>query len=144
MADFDNDSLSGSMMNINATYFYNENSVENPTIIKKEFSTHIIFQTIAQDISSHYKHIFGANPSPTGLDTLINGFVLFNLHKNKYMLKSKDELLKYINDRSISFEEKEYFQHLFLYKQRPDFLSIDEHEYIRACGNLDGYYLGVI
>jgi hypothetical protein len=143
MPGFDNESICGQMININATYFY-DNAVENPTIVKKEFSTHIIFQTIAQDISSHYKYTFGANPDPSVLDMLIHGFVLFNLHKNKYMLKSKNELLKYMNDRSICIEEKEYFKDIFLYKQRPDFLTLDEHEYIRACGDLDGYYVGVI
>lgn len=135
-------SISTKMNRIDATYFYSKN--EPPTIVKKEFSTYIIFQTISEDISSQYKFTFGVEPYPQILNCLIDGFVLFNLHKNKYMLKSKNELLKYMNDRSISFEEKAYFQDIVLYKQRPKFLTFDEHEYIRACGNLDGYYVGVI
>ena len=135
-------SVSTEMNKIDATYFYGKN--EPPTIVKKEFSTCIIFQTIAEDISSQYKFTFGAEPFPQVLNSLIDGFVLFNLHKNKYMLKSKDALLKYMNDRSISIEEKDYFQDIVLYKQRPKFLTFDEHEYIRACGSLDGYYVGVI
>jgi chromatin remodeling complex protein RSC6 len=39
----------------------------------------------------------------------------------------------------VSFEEKMYFDNIFLYNYRPDFLTDDEHEYIRACGDLDGY-----
>ena len=135
-------SVSTEMNKIDATYFYGKN--EPPTIVKKEFSTCIIFQTIAEDISSQYKFTFGVEPFPLVLNSLIDGFVLFNLHKNKYMLKSKDALLKYMNDRSISIEEKDYFQDIVLYKQRPKFLTFDEHEYIRACGSLDGYYVGVI
>jgi hypothetical protein len=135
-------SVSTEMNKIDATYFYDKN--EPPTIVKKEFSTCIIFQTIAEDISSQYKFTFGVEPFPQVLNSLIDGFVLFNLHKNKYMLKSKDALLKYMNDRSISIEEKDYFQDIVLYKQRPKFLTFDEHEYIRACGSLDGYYVGVI
>jgi hypothetical protein len=60
------------------------------------------------------------------------------------MLKNKDELLKYINNNSISLEEKKYFENMFLYNQRPKFLTADEHEYIRACGNLEGYYKGCL
>jgi hypothetical protein len=55
------------------------------------------------------------------------------------MLNNKTELLKYISNKSISIEEKEYFKDIFLFIQRPKFLSDDEHEYIRACGDLNGY-----
>ena len=55
------------------------------------------------------------------------------------MLTSKTELLKYVNNKSISLDEKTYFTDIFLFNQRPQFLTPDEHEYIRACGNLDGY-----
>ena len=55
------------------------------------------------------------------------------------MLNSKTELLKYVSNCSISLEEKMYFTDIFLYNQRPDFLSFDEHEYIRSYDNLDGF-----
>jgi chromatin remodeling complex protein RSC6 len=55
------------------------------------------------------------------------------------MLKSKDDLLKYCKDNSVPFEEKMYFDNIFLYNQRPEFLTRDEHEYIRAMGDLDDY-----
>uniref|UniRef100_A0A6C0KPX6 DM2 domain-containing protein n=1 Tax=viral metagenome TaxID=1070528 RepID=A0A6C0KPX6_9ZZZZ len=55
------------------------------------------------------------------------------------MLKSKDDLIKYCKDNSVPFEEKAYFFHIFLYNQRPNFLTNNEHEYIRETGNLDGY-----
>ena len=74
------------------------------------------------------------------LNSIVNGFFLFNLRKDKYMLKSKDELLKYIADENVSLEERLYFRDIFLYNQRPNFLSFNEHEYIRACGNLDGFF----
>jgi hypothetical protein len=74
------------------------------------------------------------------LNSIVNGFFLFNLRKDKYMLKSKDELLKYIADENVSLEERLYFRDIFLYIQRPKYLSFNEHEYIRACGNLDGFF----
>jgi hypothetical protein len=127
------------MANINSTFFYNGNDCETPTITTKNLSISIIMDTIRESISNQYLHTFGAKPYYKILDMLVDGFVLFNLHKNKYMLKSKDELLKYINNSSISSEEQKYFQDIFLYNQRPSFLTDDEHEYIRACGTLDGY-----
>ena len=132
------DADSSQVNTINSTFFY-DNDFENPTIIKKEFSTSILMNTIREYISSQHLYTFRVKPHETQLYLLVDGFVLFNLHKNKYMLKNKDELLKYMNDKSISLEEKTYFSDIFLYTQRPRFLTFDEHEYIRACGNLDGY-----
>ena len=137
------DTYTSNQMNIiNATYFYNRgsNGSNTPTFVEKEFSTGIIFDTIRESISNQYEHTFGAKPDYRILNTLVDGFVLFNLHKNKYMLKNKNELLKYVKNPSISLEETTYFMDIFLYNQRPKFLSEDEHEYIRSCGNLDGYH----
>jgi hypothetical protein len=69
----------------------------------------------------------------------VNGFMLFNLHKNKSMLDSKDKLLQYLSNNQISMEEKNYFTDIALQIQRPRFLTQDEVKYIRDCGNLDGY-----
>ena len=55
------------------------------------------------------------------------------------MLNSKDDLLKYCKDNSVPFEEKKYFFNIFLYNQRPYFLTDDEHEHIRETGHLDSY-----
>ena len=74
------------------------------------------------------------------LNAIVNGFFIFNLRKDKNMVKSKDELLKYIADENVSLEERLYFRDIFLYNQRPRFLSFNEHEYIRACGTLDGFF----
>jgi hypothetical protein len=136
------DTYSSNQMNIiNATYFYNRGSNDSntPTFVEKEFSTGIIFDTIRESISNQYEHTFGAKPDYRILNSLVDGFVLFNLHKNKYMLKNKDELLKYVKNPSISLQETTYFMDIFLYNQRPKFLSSNEHEYIRSCGDLDGY-----
>ena len=123
---------------INSTIFY-ENDCNNPNIIKKELSLSIIVDTIRESITSQYLHTFGVKPKESKLNMLADGFVLFNLHKNKYMLKNKDELLKYMDNTTIPIEEKLYFSDIFLYNQRPNFLTFDELEYIRACGNLFGY-----
>ena len=132
------DTDSSQTSTINSTFFY-DNDFQNPIIIKKEFSTSTIINTIREFISSQYLYTFRVKPPERQLDMLVDGFVLFNLHKNKYMLNNKDELVKYMNDTSISLEEKTYFSDFFLYNQRPKFLTFDEHEYIRSCGNLDGY-----
>lgn len=125
---------------ITTTHYYDGECVTNT----KEFSESIIIDTIREFIISQHKHTFGAPPPKQVLSMYVSGFILFNLHKNKHMLNSKDELLKYINNNSISLEEKTYFENIFLYNQRPSFLTADEHEYIRACGNLEGYYEGCL
>lgn len=117
------------MIKINATYFF-EDTV--PTIVKKELSQDIVNDTIRNFITHQYEYTFGAKPASRTTEELLDGFLLFNLHKNKYMLKNKEELLKYVNNNSVSWEERKYFLDIFLYNQRPKFMSFDEHEYLRA------------
>ena len=124
------------MIKIDATYFFEDTT---PTIVKKELSTRIVIDTIRNFIADQYEYTFGAKPDLCILEELLDGFLLFNLHKNKYMLQSKEALLKYVNDKSISWEERTYFLDIFLYNQRPKFLSFDEHEYLRSCGDLKGF-----
>ena len=88
---------------------------------------------------SHAMYIFGMPQQEHILNAIVDGFVLFNLRKDKYMLKSKDELLQYCKDENVTLQEKLYFWDIFLYDQKPDFLTYDEHEYIRSCGDLDDY-----
>ena len=121
------------MIEIDATYFF-EDTV--PTIVKKELSPHIVIDTIRNFIIHQYEYTFGAKPDSRIAEDLLDGFLLFNLHKNKYMLKNKEDLLKYVNNNSVSSEERQYFLDIFLYNQRPKFMSFDEHEYLRACGDL--------
>ena len=108
----------------------------NPIIVEEEMSTR---NAISEFVQYQAMYIFGMPQAEHIVDLIVNGFFLFNLRKDKYMLKSKDDLLKYCKDNSVSFEEKMYFDNIFLYNYRPDFLTDDEHEYIRACGDLDGY-----
>jgi hypothetical protein len=125
------------MNTITSTFFYDDEYKYMPTTVKKELSTDIIFQTITEAITCQYVYTFGEKPHNLLLEQLVNGFVLFNLHKNKYMLNSKDELLKYVKDNNISIEENIYFTDIVLYSQRPKFLTADEHECIRACGTIN-------
>ena len=108
----------------------------NPIIVEEEMSTR---NAISEFVQYQAMYIFGRPQAEHIVDFIVNGFFLFNLRKDKYMLKSKDDLLQYCKDESVSFEEKMYFDNIFLYNYRPDFLTDDEHEYIRACGDLDDY-----
>jgi len=108
----------------------------NPIIVEEEMSTR---NAITEFVQYQAMYIFGIPQAEHIVDLIVNGFFLFNLRKDKYMLKSKDDLIKYCKDNSVSFEEKMYFDNIFLYNYRPDFLTDYEHEYIRACGDLDGY-----
>jgi hypothetical protein len=67
---------------------------------------------------------------------MVDGFMLFNLHRNRDMLKSREALIKYINDPKISMEEKDYFKDIVLYTQKPAFFTSDEIEQIRALDKL--------
>ena len=108
----------------------------NPIIVEEEMSER---DAIREFVQYQSMYIFGMPQAEHILDLIVNGFFLFNLRKDKYMLNSKDDLIKYCKDNSVPFEEKMYFDNIFLYNYRPDFLTDDEHEYIRACGDLDGY-----
>jgi hypothetical protein len=108
----------------------------NPIDIEKESPERI---AIREFVQNQAMYIFGMHQAEHILNAIIDGFFLFNLRKDKYMLKSKDELLQYCKDENVTLQEKLYFWDIFLYNQRPEFLSYDEHEYIRSCGDLDGY-----
>jgi len=118
------------------TYAMDDVNYLNPIIVEKEMSAR---DAIREFVQYQSMYIFGMPQAEHILDFIVNGFFLFNLRKDKYMLNSKDDLLKYCKDNSVPFEEKMYFDDIFLYNYRPDFLTDDEHEYIRACGDLDGY-----
>ena len=124
------------MIKFQATYFFEG---DTPTIVKKELSPYIVIDTIRNSISQQYEYTFGVKPDLRILESLLDGFIFFNLHKNKYMLKSKEALLNYVNDNSVPYEERGYFLDIFLYNQRPKFLTFDEHEYLRDCGDLEGF-----
>ena len=109
----------------------------NPTKLENESPERLAVREFVQN-QSIYR--YGMPIAEHILNAIVNGFFLFNLRKDKYMLKSKDELLKYIADENVSLEERLYFRDIFLYNQRPKYLSFNEHEYIRACGNLDGFF----
>jgi hypothetical protein len=116
-----------------STFFYDK-EVLTPTFVNKDVSCCLIMDTIKQSIIDQHNFTFGENPHPKSLKMLVDGFVLFNLHKNRYMLENKNSLIKYLNDNTISLEEKMYFLDIFLYNQRPNFLTFDEHEHFRAGG----------
>jgi hypothetical protein len=108
----------------------------NPINIENESQERI---AIREFVQNQAMYIFGMPQAEHILNAIVDGFLLFNLRKDKYMLKSKDDLLQYCKDENVTLQEKLYFRDIFLYNQTPNFLSYDEHEYIRACGDLDDY-----
>jgi chromatin remodeling complex protein RSC6 len=108
----------------------------NPINIENESQERI---AIREFVQNQAMYIFGMHQTEHMLNAIVDGFLLFNLRTDKYMLKSKDDLLQYCKDENVTLQEKLYFWDIFLYNQPPNFLSDDEHEYIRACGDLDGY-----
>ena len=106
----------------------------NHSIVKTELTNEILIKTIQEFIITQYELIFYMIPHPKNLKLLVDGFILFNLCKNKDMLSSKNKLIEYINNPSISFEEKLYFIDIVLYIQKPNFLTIDEIRRIKAYG----------
>jgi hypothetical protein len=108
----------------------------NPVNLENESPERIAVREFVQNQTTH---TFGMQIAEHILNAIVNGFFIFNLRKDKNMVKSKDELLKYIADENVSLEERLYFRDIFLYNQRPRFLSFNEHQYIRACGDLDGF-----
>ena len=48
------DNYDTQMKHINATFFYDSNSKYIPTILKKDISTNMLFQTITESINTQY------------------------------------------------------------------------------------------
>ena len=127
------------MTTVTSTFFFNDNNNDNyinPTYIDKELTPFLMVNTIRENIIDQYKYIFGEKPVEKNLQMMVDGFMLFNLHRNRDMLKSREALIKYINDPKISLEEKDYFKNIVLYTQKPAFFTSDEIEQIRALDKL--------
>jgi hypothetical protein len=128
------------MTTVTSTFFFNDinnnDNYINPTYIDKELTSFLMRDTIRENIIDQYKYNFGEKPVEKNLQMMADGFMLFGLHKNKDMLKSRENLINYVNDTRISLEEKMYFQDIILYTQKPAFFTSDEIEQIRAIGNL--------
>ena len=128
------------MTTVKSTFFFNDaNNNDNyytPTYVDKELTPFLMINTIRENIIDQYKYIFGEKPVEKNLQMMVDGFMLFNLHKNRDMLKSRENLINYVNDTRISLEEKMYFEDIILYTQKPSFFTSDEIEQIRAVGNL--------
>jgi hypothetical protein len=128
------------MTTVTSTFFFNDinnnDNYINPTYIDKELTSFLMRDTIRENIIDQYKYNFGEKPVEKNLQMMADGFMLFGLHKNKDMLKSRENLINYVNDTRISLEEKMYFQDIILYTHKPAFFTSDEIEQIRAIGNL--------
>jgi hypothetical protein len=127
------------MTTVTSTFFFNDNNNDNyinPTYIDKELTPFLMVNTIRENIIDQFKYNFGEKPDEKNLQMMVDGFMLFNLHKNRDMLKSRENLINYVNDTRISLEEKMYFEDIILYTQKPSFFTSDEIEQIRAVGNL--------
>ena len=126
-----------SNIEICSAYFYKESNT--PTYVTKELSPELVKDTIRGFIGDQFKYIYGAKPHYCQLEILVDGFMLFNLHRNKSMLTNRNMLDQYLTNKSISIEENSYFLNIVLQIQKPHFISQDEMEYIRATGTMDGY-----
>ena len=128
------------MTTVTSTFFFNDvnnnDNYNNPTYIDKELTPFLMVNTIRENIIDQYKYIFGEKPVEKNLQMMVDGFMLFNLHRNRDMLKSREALIKYVNDPKISMEEKDYFKNIVLYTQKPAFFTSDEIEQIRALDKL--------
>ena len=128
------------MTTVTSTFFFNDTNNDvnyiNPTYVEKELTPFLMINTIRENIIDQYKYIFGEKPVEKNLQMMVDGFMLFNLHRNRDMLKSRESLINYVNDTRISMEEKNYFQSIVLYTQKPAFFTSDEIEEIRALGKL--------
>jgi len=124
-------------MKVKSTTFANDDTEHlTPIIVEKEMSAR---DAVREFVQNHSIYTFGGLQGENIIEAIVNGFFLFNSRENKYMLNSKAELLQYCKDNTVSLEEKMYFWDIFLFNQRPKFLTSDEHDYIRDCGDLDGY-----
>ena len=88
------------------TYAMDDVNYLNPIIVEKEMSAR---DAIREFVQYQSIYIFGMPQAEHILDFIVNGFFLFNLRKDKYMLNSKEELLQYCKDENVTLQEKLYF-----------------------------------
>ena len=69
-----------STIQINSTFC--KDKCSNNYITKKELSTLLIIDSIRQFIINQYTFIFKVAPHENILESLVNGYILFNQHKN--------------------------------------------------------------
>jgi hypothetical protein len=124
------------MSTIQINYTFCKDTCTNNYVTKKELSTLLIIDSIRQFIINQYTFIFNVAPHENILESLVNGYILFNQYKNTRMLSSKDNITKYLNNDDISVEEKLYFTDIILYIQKPKFITKNEVENLRALGEL--------
>lgn len=97
----------------------------------------VIMNGIHSFVLSQLKHN-NNDPNDEDVRMVTNGFILFNQHTNRDMLTSREKLREYLNDNTISIEERKYVSDILLYIQKPNFLTDYELERGRALARIGG------
>ena len=78
-----------------------KNYESNPTNIETESQERI---AIREFVKNQTVNTFGMPIGEYIVNAIVEGFFLFNLRKDKYMVNSKQELLNYNADENVSLE----------------------------------------
>ena len=97
-----------------------------------------ILNCIRSFVVSQLKQNFNNDPSEEDILMVTNGFVLFNQTSNRDMLNSREKLAEYLNDDTISVEERKYVTDIILHVQRPNFFTEYDIARCRALTSIGG------
>jgi hypothetical protein len=107
-------------------------------VINTSTPPEIIMNSIRSFIFSQLKQNFVNDPSDEDVRMVTNGFILFNQTGIRDMLTSREKLSEYLNDDTISVEERKYVTDILLYIQKPNFIIEYDLERCRALASIGG------
>jgi 6-phosphofructokinase len=116
---------------ITSTYVSNEGT----QVINTSTPPEIIMNGIRSFVVSQLKQNLNNDPSEEDIRMVTNGFIMFNQTSNRDMLTSREKLAEYLNDDTVSIEERKYVSDILLHIQRPNFVTA--YDLVR-CSAVDG------
>jgi len=117
---------------ITSTYVSNEGT----QVINTSTPPEIIMNGIRSFIVSQLKQNLNNDPSEEDIRIVTNGFIMFNQTINRDMLTSREKLAEYLNDDTVSIEERKYVSYILLHIQRPNFVTAYDLDRCRAIASL--------
>ena len=111
-----------------------EEIVKNIYTKKNLFSKGLILDTIDNFINIHHQSIYGGvPPHDSHIESLREGFLLFNINNKNTRFLDKQSIIFFLNNPNVSEEEKKYFLDIYLQINKPDYLTKRDVEKLRAC-----------
>jgi len=100
---------------------------------KNLFSKGLILETIDNFINIQHQSIYGVPPHDSHIESLREGFLLFNINNKNTRFLDKQSIICFLNNPNVSEEEKKYFLDIYLQINKPHYLTKMNVENLRSC-----------